>query len=266
MSLSTILQERGLASLLENSGFKFSDTFFIYTSGKIGPYYINSEVVTKNENSYADTVNNISVLISLMVGDDNYDVISGGESRDWIFSYPVAFHSRKKHVSLYKDGKIIGADLEGKRVVHVCDLNNEGSSPRDLWIPIIRNSGGRIDNIFFFVDRLEDGVGVMRELGLERYAVVELNENAWNKLLKWNVINEEVYKSLRKRMEDKEEWAKSILTSDKGIKKIIEYIEAPKTKKRVFNMINRGYPWLKDYIINRLSGEGLDIVMLENDI
>src|SRR3989344_1798195 len=112
---------------------------------------------------YSRAVRGIIKLMRSVVPDFSYNIISGGESRDWIFSNPAAYELGKPHLTIYKDKKMIGADVKGKRVIHVADLNNEGSSPRDIWVPAIRDADGKIEDIFFFVDRMEDGVGVMKE-------------------------------------------------------------------------------------------------------
>ena len=62
---------------------------------------------------------------SLVDSKTQIDIIAGGESRDWIFSNPVAIEMNRAAVMIYKDGKHIGADMNGKNVVLVSDLNNE---------------------------------------------------------------------------------------------------------------------------------------------
>ena len=112
---------------------------------------------------------------------------------------------------------MLGADVKGKRVLHVSDLNNEGSSPRDMWVPSIRNAGGIIENYLSYVDRLEKGVKVLQELGIKSYPAVPLDDFAWDLLLKWEKIEEDVYKNIRERMENPDAWAVKMLQSDKGL-------------------------------------------------
>lgn len=247
------MQEDNLGILVRNSGFKFTDTFFPYTSGQIGPYYVNSEVVMKNGGDYCLAVRAVAELICDVIEPYEFDVVSGGESRDWIFSNPVALSLQKPHLSIYKDGKTIGADVKGKRVVHVADLNNEGSSPRNTWIPTIRNAGGRIENIFFYVDRLEDGVGVMKDLGLRSEAVVPLDGHAWDFLKEQNILDEQTYKNLNERMEDKDAWARAMLGSEVGRKRFKELYESPKTCDKAMKILDVGYPDMKEEIVNRLG-------------
>ena len=249
------LQEDNLRILVRNGGFQFSDTFFPYTSGQIGPYYVNSESVMKTSGDYFLAVKYFADLINSVINKWEFDVISGGESRDWIFSNEVALRLGKSSVMIYKDRKIIPHvdDLRGKRVVHVADLNNEGSSPRDIWIPALRNAGATVKNILFYVDRLEDGVGVMKSLELRSEAVVPLNEHAWNYLKQQDVLNEQIYKNLRERMEDKDAWARAMLRSEKGFARFRELINNSKTYVKAIKVIEVGYPDLKQEIMDRLG-------------
>lgn len=257
--LFALFKERNLNAIARNSGFRFSNTFFIYTSGKIGNYYVNSESVMKNGEDYAYAAESLSVMISKILGKE-YDVISGGERRDFIFSNPVAVSIEKPHLSLYRDGRFIGADVNGKRIVHVSDLNNEGSSPRNLWIPMIRNLGGNVENIFFYVDRMEGGVNVMRDLGLERHAVVSLDNEAWNYLLKANVVSEDVYREIRDRMEDRDEWARRMLKTDRGFEQFVEYLKNTDMKECARKVMEVGYPDIKNELLERLKEGHRDVL------
>lgn len=246
------LQEKHLKILSRNGAFQFTETFFPYTSGEIGPYYVQSAVVLKNGEDYRSSIADMGKLVR-EVG-YNPEVISGGESRDWIFSFPIAADMGLPHMMIYKDGKIIGPDVKNKKVVHIADLSNEGSSPRDLWIPGIKDAGGQIVDIFFYVDRLEDGVRVMGEIGLNSHTMVPLDENAWDHLLNEGVIDEQVYSSLRKRMENKNNWAKEMLQSDAGLdqlEKLLRYTEK-KNRAKGEKILTVGYPEIKEEVLTRL--------------
>lgn len=135
--------DKELISLLFNTNsFKVSnpDLPFWYTSGKIGPYFINvdylygsSEESTellnkiddmlKNENkedipyllceeimNHYDNNEMFKTIIDMLVDyvEDNFethliDYISGGERRDWIFSVPLANLLGKPHITIFKD-------------------------------------------------------------------------------------------------------------------------------------------------------------------
>lgn len=146
---------------------------------------------------------------------------------------------------------MLGPSLENKYVIHVADLNNEGSSPRDKWVPAIRKAGGKIEHIFFYVDRMEDGVKVMQDLGLKSDSLVPLDEHAWNYLKSNRFINDDIYKNLRARLEDRHSWAISMLKSERGFQRLIELHDNPKTTEKFLKIIRAGYPDVKDEFIDR---------------
>lgn len=111
---------------------------FWYTSGKIGPYYVNThflygseekansllqvidsvkdkkeectgilhELVMKNYNddmTYKAAINALIEAIRNTVPDNDYDFISGGERRDWFFSVACASLLGKPHITIFKD-------------------------------------------------------------------------------------------------------------------------------------------------------------------
>lgn len=113
---------------------------FWYTSGKIGPYFVNghflygsekdanrlldfineeladtdkniipqnifAKVLYQYENNeiYATIINNLVTYIKENVSIDSVDYISGGERRDWYFSNIVAYLLKKPHITIYKD-------------------------------------------------------------------------------------------------------------------------------------------------------------------
>lgn len=111
---------------------------FWYTSGTIGPYYINTHFLYGSEKKALELLETIDALKAdklacpgnlLTILEDNYssdvifkglidsmlefirnnieldgiDYISGGERRDWFFSLLAAKYLDKPHITLYKD-------------------------------------------------------------------------------------------------------------------------------------------------------------------
>ena len=118
---------------------------FWYTSGKIGPYYINTHFLYGSEQDAVDLLkfideekenkqtlpkkvfektlnhynkneiykNVINEMISFIKGNINVDeigYISGGERRDWFFSNIIANKLNKPHITIYKDLSIVVTD------------------------------------------------------------------------------------------------------------------------------------------------------------
>jgi orotate phosphoribosyltransferase len=248
------LQQENLALLVKNGGFAFTDKFFLYTSGQIGPYFVQSIDITKRGSDYAKTINSLIKLIYGYIGLDKFDIISGGETRDWDFSNPIAVKLVKPHAKLYKDKAPIGAEIKGKKVLHIADLNNVGSSIRDYWMPWIRKSGGELTDVLFYVDRMEEGTSEIANLGLKSHTLIPLDGNSWQFLLNQNVINIEIYRSLNERLEDKTTWAHNMLRNNPEHLRV--YLENNSTRKKALKVINVGYPEIKDEMISKLKQIG----------
>lgn len=131
-----------MSLLFETHAFKVAEENnpFWYTSGKIGPYFINadylygSEEDSKNLLAFIDNelenesktdipehifkkvlnhyetneiykyvIDEMKSYIKKNINIDEIDYISGGERRDWYFSNMMAYLLQKPHVTIYKD-------------------------------------------------------------------------------------------------------------------------------------------------------------------
>lgn len=129
-----------MSYLFETKAIKFCEENkpFWYTSGKIGPYFINTHFVYGSEEDAAQLLSYINECLSnkntlppkvfkkvleqyktnkiyhnvidtmKKYIEDNIDIsdvdyISGGERRDWFFSNIIAHLLNKPHISIYKD-------------------------------------------------------------------------------------------------------------------------------------------------------------------
>ncbi len=114
------------------------DKLFWYTSGKIGPYYINTHFLFGSEEEakrllgqidslkddklactgeihkavmeqygknpiFRGTIDALAAYIDERYNTRTFDFISGGERRDWFFSLPAASILGKPHITLFKD-------------------------------------------------------------------------------------------------------------------------------------------------------------------
>lgn len=253
------LKKQSLEDLARLGEPQFTDTWFPYTSGEVGPYYVQSVAIEKDGDAYARAVSGLCELAEAILGRDGFDVISGGESRDWDFSNPVAYSLRKPHAKLYKNGKILGAAISGKRVLHVADLNNEGSSVRDFWYPIIRSNGGMLKQAIFFIDRMEEGIKVLRSLNLPCDSLAPLDEDAWQTLFSIGVIDREMYKSLAQRSEDRHEWARRALRDHPEVLGAMLESAEPDTAKRGWKILDTGYPEMKTELLELVRERGYRI-------
>lgn len=129
-----------MSYLFQTKAIKFCDENkpFWYTSGKIGPYFINThfvygseeeaakllsyideclsdkktlpqkvfkKVLAQYENNeiYHNVINSMKDYIEKNINISEIDYISGGERRDWFFSNIIAYLLGKPHICIFKD-------------------------------------------------------------------------------------------------------------------------------------------------------------------
>jgi len=140
-----------MSLLFDTNAFKVCEENkpFWYTSGKIGPYFINThflygspkdaedflnfidrelelhdkqDIPTElfnyvNDQYYSNEIYRTVVdalvdLINKQIDVDAIDYISGGERRDWFFSILLAYLLNKPHITIYKDLTTVESDCD----------------------------------------------------------------------------------------------------------------------------------------------------------
>ncbi len=151
-----------MSYLFETNAIKFCEENkpFWYTSGKIGPYFINTHFVFGNETDavnflsfideclndkislpekvfkksleqynnnsiYKNVINTMKKYIEDNINTSEIDYISGGERRDWFFSNIIAHLLNKPHISIYKDLSTVMSDSNFSNTSNVTDLNDK---------------------------------------------------------------------------------------------------------------------------------------------
>ena len=245
--------DKELVSLLfETHAFKVApeNKPFWYTSGKLGPYFINVDYLYGSQEDSQNLLKTIDELLAnnpkeeipyllcerIMEHYDNneifkktidklvdyiknnfqlklIDYISGGERRDWFFSIPIATLLGKPHITIFKDLTTVAStsdfeesttidSVSGKRIFHIADILNTGSSFERAWIPEINKLGSKINWALFTVDRNQHGDKILKELGVQAYSLIQISEELFNIALEQNIINKPQFDMLCKYYED----------------------------------------------------------------
>lgn len=210
--------------LFETEAVKISpaDRPFWYTSGNIGPYYVNThylygssekaevllKVIDKVKGEKLDcpsiiaelTIQNyrkdkiFGPLMDMAVAHirenidiDEIDVISGGERRDWFFSFVVAHLLKKPHITIFKDLSMVYTDMQGTtcgieekmlsgaNVLHIADLVTEASSYARAWIPAIASIGANIVWTQYVIDRKQGGEAFFKNQNIISLPMVNID-------------------------------------------------------------------------------------------
>ncbi len=193
---------------------------FWYTSGTLGPYFINTHYLFGGQEAASDL---LALIDEALAGDrlalpalvggaclamyekdpdfralmdyalttiqGSYDAISGGERRDFYFSYVIAEKLTLPHITLFKDNSAIRTeptlakaawlhpnDLSGMRILHVADLVTEASSYLRNWLPALRTFGAAINETLAIVDRKQGGREILAAEGVTLHALISLDD------------------------------------------------------------------------------------------
>ena len=130
---------------------------FWYTSGKIGPYYINTHFLYGSEQNavdllkfidnekenkealpkkvfektfnhykeneiYKNVIDEMIEFIKSNIDVSEIDYISGGERRDWFFSNVIAHLLAKPHITIYKDLSIVVNDSNFEKEIEKSEV------------------------------------------------------------------------------------------------------------------------------------------------
>ena len=148
--------------LFETNAIRFCEENkpFWYTSGKIGPYFINTHFVYgsekdavellafidecladklslpgkvfervlkqyQNNEIYKNVIDTMLKYIEDNINVCEIDYISGGERRDWFFSNIIAHLLKKPHLSIYKDLSVVASDSNFETSESIASLDGK---------------------------------------------------------------------------------------------------------------------------------------------
>ena len=133
---------------------------FWYTSGKIGPYFINTHFIYGSEKDatellsfidaslsdkvtlpkkvfektlkqyekneiYHNVIESMKEYILNNINIDEIDYISGGERRDWFFSNIIAYLLNKPHITIYKNLSTMLSDSKFENTLEIENIENK---------------------------------------------------------------------------------------------------------------------------------------------
>jgi orotidine 5'-phosphate decarboxylase subfamily 2 len=205
--------------LEETGGFK-DVPITLLTSGIPGIYYVNTEALVRDggefknyENDpgamykhvvammnkhkpFREVVDILAEKVDALLKDVSNGAISGGQTRDWLFSMPVAHVLDLPHLSIRKPEK--GGSIEAHikdgikceefpyelaHAVHIADLITQGSSFYEIadnkpqgWIPLLRKAGVTISDAVIVTTRLQGGEELLRSRDVTPHTLVSIDE------------------------------------------------------------------------------------------
>jgi len=148
---------------------------------------------------------------------ENYDYISGGERRDWLFSIPLAHAVNKPHIYLFKDQTYYcdnALRVSGVRTLHVADLINNAASYFDAWFPILAK--GKFDYIGTMCVNIRgyNGLNRLQEHGKKTITLNHVDQSFFDQSLASGLINHATRDEIELYFSSQIAWAERYLMTD----------------------------------------------------
>jgi hypothetical protein len=243
--------------LFETGAIRVSDadTPFWYTSGKIGPFFINTHFLYGGEDNadkllkfidenlgnpvlfvrqLYDRVNDFYETNAMFrkIADIFYEglrqdpgfsgcaYVSGGERRDWFFSPVISELSGKRHLFIFKNLDIYGFDgrindLGNAGVAHIADLVNQASSYERAWIPALKAVKGELNFSGSVVDRSQGGKEYLAASGIDCFSSVIADSGFFKMAMENGVINGDQFDLIRQFIDDPDEYGKKFIMNNR---------------------------------------------------
>jgi len=226
---------------------------FWYAASVPGPFYVNTELVigpaladkllkaitaiiaeTKDPAQRAAKLNEIILgeyknsdtyrrVIAAMVEKaksefpaGSYDLVSGGERRDWLFSIPFAHELGIRHAFLFKDGSIYSEQKfqPGEKALHVADLINNAASYFDMWFPILSKAQLDCIGTLCVNSRGSNGVNRLTEHGCKIIALNAVDTGFFEKSVASGLIEKDTLEEIATYFTSPKQWAAKYLAAN----------------------------------------------------
>ena len=250
-----------IAALIASEALRIAPAgeLFWYTSGTVGPYYINTEYLFggaekargllafideqkgdvptlvaglqsrcrdmyDSNSMYRAVIDELVALVPDAV--DRFDLVSGGERRDWFFSVAVAAKLGLPHLYIYKDHKAYTVDAEGNpaasddlrgsSALHVADLITEASSYAKGWVPALSSRGGKLKHALNVIDRAQGGAQLLLSLGVRAESLLRVDRELFATMLQKGLVDADQTRVLNAYYDDPTGAMRSFLLDNPG--------------------------------------------------
>lgn len=282
---------------------------FWYTSGTIGPFYLNGHFLFGNrqkaeallvfidehaddrrgllfalhertqsnyeeDECYRTVIDHAVALAQAQIGTEQITYVSGGERRDWFFSFMVAHRLNKPMLAIFKDQKtFLFSSKEktcvemsrgvGGKILHVADLVTEASSYTRAWLPAVQRCGGELCWALNIVDRGQGGEKVLRQHGIAPFHLVQLGPPFFDHLQRAGYLDAATRDLLCAYLSEPRASMKNLLESHPEILRAALYSNDAKTRQRAELMIKQNVYSLSPQFLANLSRPVASINFIE---
>lgn len=141
-----------------------------------------------------------------------YNLISGGERRDWLFSIPLAHVCGLRHLYLFKNGTSFCPQpiKPHEAALHVADLINNAASYFNAWLPALEKAQLRCHATLSLVSR-GPGVKKLKDQGIDALSLNPIDLGFFEKSCANGLIDRDTLAELALYFQSPEEWARRYL-------------------------------------------------------
>ncbi|SFX38505.1 orotate phosphoribosyltransferase [Marinospirillum alkaliphilum] len=152
---------------------------FKLKSGRVSPYFFNAGLFNSGEalvqlgKSYAQAIMASGLHFDVLFGPAYKGIPLASATASMLAEHhqrptPFAFN-RKEAKTHGEGGQLVGADLQGKKVLIIDDVITAGTAIREV-LPMIEQAGGEVAGVVIALNRQERGKG-------ERSAIQEVEQD-----------------------------------------------------------------------------------------
>src|SRR5690554_5662750 len=141
---------------------------FTLKSGRTSPYFFNAGLFNSGEalvelgKSYAETIIRSEIAFDVLFGPAYKGIPLGSATASMLAEHhqrPTPFAFNRKEVKAHGEGgQLVGAAMQGKRVLIIDDVITAGTAIREV-LPLIEESGGVVSGVVIALNRQERGRG-----------------------------------------------------------------------------------------------------------
>lgn len=192
--------------------------------------------------SYRQVMSALAAVTKEGFPSSSFDMISGGERRDWLFSIPLAFELNVRHLYLFKNGQFYCPQSiqPGQRALHVADLINNAASYFDSWFPILAKAQITCVGTVCVNTRGNAGLKKLEEFGQKVLALHKIDSAFFRSLHENGLISQKTVDEIAIYFESPAAWAERYLLESP------ELFDIPHIDKKSFERLQTFFakdPW-----------------------
>ena len=152
---------------------------FTLKSGRTSPYFFNAGLFSSGEalvqlgKSYAEAIVGSGLAFDVLFGPAFKGIPLGSATAAMLAEHhgrPTPFAFNRKEVKAHGEGgQLVGASMQGKRVLIIDDVITAGTAIREV-LPLIEEAGGVVAGVVIALNRQERGQG-------QRSAIQEVEQD-----------------------------------------------------------------------------------------